>query len=259
MSKGYGFLYEPGNEREVCILFGLLIPYLSEEFQRLGFPSSEFYLDEFKESFPDCIFFVNKKKIRAEFELYSSNFKYHPFHDSKNCDLIICWKHDWTMDCPLPVLDLSKIISKIREKGLNLILEARPKNPDRGGKRWELEEFKDRLKEREILELINGLQTAESIRLQTGKGKKVATLGIGVDGLIYPLWIEDTGKAGIAYFNVDVKPPKRQLPEDKIREIRDFLSESKRKPKPRLWHYIEAQNTIELLNKLKKIIEIMLK
>jgi hypothetical protein len=43
--------------------------------------------------------------IRAEFEYNSSSFYLHR-HDPTNCDLIICWNHDWE-DCPMPIWALS--------------------------------------------------------------------------------------------------------------------------------------------------------
>ena len=45
---------------------------------------------------------------------------------------------------------------------------------------------------------------------------------------------------------------KTRLPEKKIKAIRKFLKEP-----TKLWHYIKAKNTEELLHKLKKIIEII--
>jgi hypothetical protein len=43
--------------------------------------------------------------IRAEFEFKSSSFYTHR-HNPLECDLIICWEHDW-QDCPMPVWVLS--------------------------------------------------------------------------------------------------------------------------------------------------------
>jgi len=69
-----GFKYYPGNETEVCILFGLLMPYLSEELKKLGYECSEIYFDEFRGSFPDCTLIVDGKPLRVEFDLYTSKF-----------------------------------------------------------------------------------------------------------------------------------------------------------------------------------------
>jgi len=43
--------------------------------------------------------------LRAEFEFESKNFIAHG-HDPKDCDLIICWKHNWKFPA-VPVWDLS--------------------------------------------------------------------------------------------------------------------------------------------------------
>ena len=33
-------------------------------------------------------------------------------HEARDCDLIVCWKRFWE-DCPLEVLELSKLMDKI--------------------------------------------------------------------------------------------------------------------------------------------------
>lgn len=58
--------------------------------------------------FPDAICVKDGKETRCEFEYRSSNFKYHG-HDSKKCDYIICWIHDWT-DCPLKVIPIYSLL-----------------------------------------------------------------------------------------------------------------------------------------------------
>ena len=42
-----------------------------------------------------------------EFEYESRNFLRH-LHDPSQCDIIVCWKHNWP-ECPLEVIELSKI------------------------------------------------------------------------------------------------------------------------------------------------------
>ena len=71
---------------------------------------------------------------------------------------------------------------------------------------------------------------------------------------MYPLAIEATGKAYIAYFNVNLQPPEPLLSKENAQEIGKILGESEK-----MWHYIKASNILDLINKLKKIIEIMLK
>jgi hypothetical protein len=42
--------------------------------------------------------------VLIEFEYQSSNFHDHG-HSPEDCDLIVCWIHDWE-DCPIEVLEL---------------------------------------------------------------------------------------------------------------------------------------------------------
>ncbi len=50
--------------------------------------------------------------VWIEFEFRSSHFKLHN-HDPKECDIIVCWEHDWK-DCPLEVIELKKEIEKLK-------------------------------------------------------------------------------------------------------------------------------------------------
>lgn len=107
-----GMVYAPLNENGVVFLFGKVVEDLN------------MYIEEIKPGFPDCIArrFTGKgwQQTRVEFEYKSSAFKQHK-HDSKGCDVIVCWEHDWP-DCPLEVIEL-----KDRIKGL----ENRPiKKPE---------------------------------------------------------------------------------------------------------------------------------
>jgi hypothetical protein len=51
------------------------------------------------------------KDVSVEFEYKSSNFSQH-HHDPNQCDMIICWEHDWS-ECPknIEVIELKKIYS----------------------------------------------------------------------------------------------------------------------------------------------------
>jgi hypothetical protein len=70
------------------------------------------YIEEIKPGFPDCIGrrFVGKgwERVSIEFEYLSQNFVQHK-HDPKNCDIIICWEHNWK-DCPIEVIELKSEI-----------------------------------------------------------------------------------------------------------------------------------------------------
>lgn len=230
------------------------MPYLKEELIKIGFSYSTIYVEEYQEIFPDCNLLIDNKMVKTEFELNSSNFKEHG-HNPEQCDLLICWYNDW-LNCPIPVLELSKVLKSLKANK-HFVLNNKPKYPDRGVKRWELDEFKLRLKDTVLAQFVETLLANDSLFFETGKGKKVVTLGIGVDGKNYPLVIEETGKAYFAYYNVNIKPPVPLLSDGKIKKIRDFLSESSKLPKPRQWHYIKTTNTIQLIEKLKTIIEIL--
>lgn len=86
-------------ENGVVFAFGRIYDELDFAFDKI----------EFKGDSPDAIATKNGKKIRIEFEVHSSDFRKHG-HDVNSCDLIICWRHDWS-ECPssIEVLELSKL------------------------------------------------------------------------------------------------------------------------------------------------------
>jgi len=99
-----GMQHAPVNELGVVFLFGMLAHELN------------FRVESVQAGFPDCdakykLTDGTFEKTRIEFEFKSSNFKLHK-HDPDKCDLIVCWKHDWN-NCPLTVIELSKIIKKL--------------------------------------------------------------------------------------------------------------------------------------------------
>jgi len=101
-----GLRHEPVNEQGVVFLFGMIA-------QELGY-----LVESIQGGYPDC---EAKRKIspghwqpvQIEFEYASKNFAEHG-HDPKNCDVIVCWKHNWE-DCPsnIEVLALSELIDKL--------------------------------------------------------------------------------------------------------------------------------------------------
>ena len=48
------------------------------------------------------------RRVRIELEFESKNFLLHG-HDPRECDLIVCWSHNWP-SCPLEVLELGGIV-----------------------------------------------------------------------------------------------------------------------------------------------------
>lgn len=85
------------DEKGVIFAFGRLYEHLHLNFDRL----------DFKSGYPDAIGTRGDEKTRIEFELSSKGFKQHG-HDPEECDLIVCWKHDWS-ECPIEVMELSMV------------------------------------------------------------------------------------------------------------------------------------------------------
>lgn len=99
-----GLRHAPINELGVVFLFGMLA-------NELGF-----VVESVQNGFPDCDAKLRRpdgsfEGIRIEFEYKSSSFE-RDRHDPKECDLIVCWEHDW-VDCPIEVLELSKVIRNL--------------------------------------------------------------------------------------------------------------------------------------------------
>jgi len=95
-----GLQHEPINEQGVVLLFGMVA-------HELGF-----VVESVATGFPDC---EAKRRdgqlwarIRIEFEFESKNFVAHG-HNPAQCDLIVCWRHNWP-DASMPVLELRTAI-----------------------------------------------------------------------------------------------------------------------------------------------------
>ena len=93
----------PINEMGVVLLFGGLA-------RRLGFSVTRVQTE-----FPDCeaLRQVERdrwQRVRIEFEYESRNFLFHG-HPLTECDLIVCWSHNWE-GCPLEVLELKSVVGR---------------------------------------------------------------------------------------------------------------------------------------------------
>ena len=102
-----GLAHEPINEMGVLVLFAMLS-------RQLGF-----ILDSVQAAFPDLLARMEVQPgrwqpVRIEVEYLSSSFRRHG-HDARQCDLIVCWRHDWK-NCPpnLQVLELSKVVKQLQ-------------------------------------------------------------------------------------------------------------------------------------------------
>lgn len=94
-----GLRFAPINEQGVVYLFGMIS-------RELGF-----LIESLRTDYPDCEGkrCVDQERqrwehVRIEFEYQSNNFREHG-HQPDDCDLIVCWIHDWP-ECPIEVLEL---------------------------------------------------------------------------------------------------------------------------------------------------------
>ena len=104
-----GLMYEPVNEMGVVFLFGMMA-------EKLGF-----WVESLQAGFPDCEAKIEVEPgrwqhFRIEFEYESRGFRVHG-HDPGQCDLIVCWRHNWKK-CPphIQVLELSKLVGRFAAK-----------------------------------------------------------------------------------------------------------------------------------------------
>jgi hypothetical protein len=101
-----GLRHEPVNENGVIFLFGMVA-------RELGY-----YVEAVQAGYPDCeakrqISPGKWQRVKIEFEYESRNFRDHG-HSPDRCDIIICWRHNWS-DCPnqLEVLELKQVIQQL--------------------------------------------------------------------------------------------------------------------------------------------------
>ena len=98
-----GLVHEPMDELGVVYVFGMVA-------YKLGFA-----VLRTQATFPDCeaireIQPGKWQRVRIEFEYESRNFVKHG-HNKDECDLIVCWRHNWA-ECPkeLEVVELRKVV-----------------------------------------------------------------------------------------------------------------------------------------------------
>jgi hypothetical protein len=103
-----GFMYEPANEMGVILLFGMLA-------WRLGF-----IIESAQAGYPDCQAKLEVdpgrwQHVRIEFEYESRQFRSHR-HDPLRCDIIVCWRHNWSA-CPpsLQVIELREVVRQLSQ------------------------------------------------------------------------------------------------------------------------------------------------
>lgn len=94
-------VHEPTNEMGVVFLFGAVA-------ERLGYKVTLLQTE-----FPDCEALLEVgprrwQRMRIEFEYESRNFLKHG-HRAEECDMIVCWLHNWP-ECPLDVVELREVL-----------------------------------------------------------------------------------------------------------------------------------------------------
>jgi Homing endonuclease associated repeat len=98
--------YAPTNEAGVVLFFGGMA-------RALGF-----IVMRVQAEFPDCealreVAPNRWQRVRIEFEYESYSFLVH-MHPATDCDLIVCWSHNWP-DCPVEVLELQSLAGNIED------------------------------------------------------------------------------------------------------------------------------------------------
>ena len=104
-----GLRHAPINELGVVFLFGMLC-------QELGI-----IVESIQSGFPDCeaklkIQDGTFESLRIEFEYKSNSFVKHG-HNPEECDMIVCWEHDW-VQAPnsIEIIELKGIYEEMRVK-----------------------------------------------------------------------------------------------------------------------------------------------
>jgi hypothetical protein len=94
----------PTNEAGVLFLFGMLAGSLG------------FVVERVQSAYPDIealrrVGVERWQRVRIELEYESRNFLKH-LHDHKECDIIVCWTHNWP-ECPLEVIELKGLVQRL--------------------------------------------------------------------------------------------------------------------------------------------------
>jgi len=107
MMRPYPLICAPVNEMGVVFLFGAVA-------ERLGF-----WVLRIQTEFPDCeaLRLIDEDRcqlVKIEFEQESRNFLKH-MHKVDECDLLVCWKHNWP-ECPLEVVELKTVLARLETR-----------------------------------------------------------------------------------------------------------------------------------------------
>lgn len=119
-----GLTYAPINEQGVVLLFGMIC-------KKLGFS-----VETIRQAYPDAIVIDYRTSGRGgrglrksiEFEYSSSSFGRQK-HNPADCDIVVCWEHDWE-GAPekLEIIELSSVIPELKGEEVIAEIKATPKS-----------------------------------------------------------------------------------------------------------------------------------
>jgi hypothetical protein len=231
-----GLSYPPVLESEVLVLFGMLIPYLDDEFIIKEFNTSP--------GFPDCYALKNNVEVGIEFEVNSNHFYEHGHDRDANvdkCDLIVCWKNTINLSYitvndrlgrrhQIEILELERVI---KEKSLyeQLFPIKKPKPPAEWDEEKFLLEVRKRVTDEKVFswirELIETCKQFDEFVIVYGKGARHATLGLHVKkwrsqriGVPTPIQFLDNGNIIFDCKNLSKIPEIEKELRSRINQIR---------------------------------------
>lgn len=262
--KGRGLLYEPEYEDEVIILFGLLIPYLEDDF----------VIDQYRGSFPDCLAFRNGQKIGIEFEVLSSSFFDHRHHEDidnlKKCNLIICWENDMPQKTiinggkkflkisenhQIELIILKEVIKSLEEKKTpKFILKGKRPDLERVNKERFFAQLRDNVGKQKynwIMKLYEFVKQHKEFEIKWSQGKRWFTMRFYVKNWnVNPIGIQGDGSIWIGYAGNPAITP-WELPHETQKVLRQIFKHKEQK-----WPMIPLNNQDDL-DKVKKAIKIL--
>ncbi len=257
--KFRGLRFAPSYENEVVLLFGLLMPHLK----------SQFVIEEYSGSFPDCIALRDGKEIGIEFEVNSNDFIQHGHPQDLNlskCKLIVCWENNWKASKRVFTdiygdsheIEVCALKEVMKQQGLSFVQSDKSKYEKRVI--WNEDSFFKELRGKvdangfsKISEIYGLCLSRPEFEVVFGEGPKIATFNVIVKkwqnekiGMPQPIQIYANGKLGIDY---------RKLPKNLEIELRKMTGEPKWKTgKPKDWCYFDLRNQ-RAFGMIKKTLE----
>jgi len=257
--------FEPSNEGETTALFWAMFPYLEDEFVKLGFPPGEYRMGPWVESPTDTNIKVGDVNIRTELEYDGKSFfnrrRGKPVHDVAQCDLVVCWRSSIEFKDTPKVLELSKLVDTPKFSEIITILNKRQRNPKRN-KPWDHDEFMDAFRQKhsyedtqEVQNFVEDVRKNDNVMISYGTGRTFGTLNMQFKNYQNKLLlqIEDTGGVWISAVDKNCKPPRLNIPKDKIRTLRKIVKTHD----DMIYGHIEQTNTKDTMARLRAVIDVL--